>query len=63
MQEYDLDTLPPRKLYDFCLWVARKTEEYFKDPQVQKEYEIWLKEKREKEKRENEAKALENANQ
>ena len=32
----------------FLLWVARATEEYFKDPQVQKDFEVWKKEREEK---------------
>ena len=43
-----LATLPEWEMKYFCRWVYRATEEYFKDPEVQKRFEAWQKEKAEK---------------
>ncbi len=41
----DISTTPTWELNHFCLWVARATEAYFKDPDVQRRYNEWMKEK------------------
>lgn len=48
-----MDAFQGMSSYDvnrFLLWVARATEEYFKDPQVQKDFEVWKKEREKKRK-------------
>lgn len=48
-----MDTFQGMSSYDvnrFLLWVARATEEYFKDPQVQKDFEVWKREREERQK-------------
>ena len=39
-----ISTLPPYEARSFALWVARMTEEYFKNPDVQRRFEEWRKE-------------------
>ena len=48
---YDIDTLPEYEFNSFARWVIKATEEYFKDPEVQRRFKKWQKEKREKEKK------------
>lgn len=42
--EGELSTMPTYELNSFAMWVAKATEEYFKDPEVQKRFEQWQKE-------------------
>lgn len=37
--------VPAWEMKNFCRWLVKATEEYFKDPQVQARYEAWLKER------------------
>lgn len=41
----ELSTMPTYDLNRFALWVAKATEAYFQDPDVQKRFEEWKKEK------------------
>ena len=38
---YDIQTLPAFEKREFFRWVARATEEYFKNPDVQKRFKEW----------------------
>ena len=40
-----LETLPGYEMRQFCRWLAKATEEYFKREDVKERYEKWLKEK------------------
>ena len=44
----EIETLPAYELKSFLRWVARATEKYFEDPEVQRRFEIWQKERAEK---------------
>lgn len=44
----DLSTMPNYEMNRFALWVAKMAEEYFKDPEHQKELEEYIREKAEK---------------
>ena len=46
--EYDVSTLPGWELKYFLRWVARATEAYFKDPDVQRRFKEWQEEERRK---------------
>lgn len=41
----ELSTMPTYELNRFALWVAKATEAYFQDPDVQRRFEEWKKEK------------------
>lgn len=41
----ELETMPGWELKHFCRWVYKATEEYFKDPDVQRRYQEFLAEK------------------
>ena len=43
-----LNTMPNYEMNRFALWVAKMAEEYFKDPEHQKELEEYIREKAEK---------------
>ena len=48
-----MDSFQGMSSYDinrFLLWVARATEEYFKDPEVQARFEAWKLERENKQK-------------
>lgn len=47
--KYDVSTLPSWEMKSFCRKIARMTEQYFKDPEVQKRFEIWQAERKKKE--------------
>ena len=51
-----LETLPAYESMSFARWLAKATEEYFKDPDVQRRFEAWKKE-REQEKQAQECSA------
>ncbi len=38
---YDISTLPAYEKREFLRWVAKATEEYFKNPDVQKRFKEW----------------------
>lgn len=44
----EIETLPAYELKSFLRWVARATEKYFEDPEVQRRFESWQKERAEK---------------
>ena len=45
---YDISTMPGWERNYFLRWVFKATEEYFKDPDVQRRFEIFMEEKRRK---------------
>lgn len=38
-----ISTLPKYELDNFCRWLARATEKYFENPDVQKRFAEWQK--------------------
>lgn len=40
----ELESMPGWELKHFCLWVAKATEEYFKDPDVQRRFKEYQEE-------------------
>ena len=38
----DLSTMPTYEARSFARWVAKATEEYFKNPEVKARFEQWL---------------------
>lgn len=42
---YDIKTLPTYEGRSFARWLARTVEKYFEDPDVQRRFEEWQKEK------------------
>lgn len=40
-----IHTLPSYELNSFASWVAKATEAYFENPEVQKRFEKWQKER------------------
>ena len=40
-----IQTVPKREMKSFCRWVAQATEKYFENPEVQKRFEAWKKER------------------
>lgn len=48
VKKCELETMPGWELKYFLRWVARATEEYFKDPEVQRRYNEFLEEKKRK---------------
>lgn len=43
-----ITSLPAFELNYFARWLGKATEEYFKDPDVQRRFEEWKKEQRNK---------------
>lgn len=41
----DIMTLPEWEMKNFCRWLIKATEKYFEDPEVQKRFEEWKKER------------------
>lgn len=41
----DLSTMPQFEINNFALWLAKTVEAYYKDPEHQREFEEWEKEK------------------
>lgn len=41
----DIKTLPTYETNSFARWVARTVEKYFENPDVQKRFEAWKKER------------------
>lgn len=52
----ELSTLPEFESRNFARWIAKATEKYFEDPEVQKRFEKWKKEEEQKEKEQANAK-------
>jgi len=43
-----IQSLPTYEMNSFARWVAKATEQYFKNPEVQKRFEQWKREREEK---------------
>ena len=44
----ELSTMPEYEIRSFSRWLAKATEAYFKDPDVQRRFEEWKKEREQK---------------
>lgn len=47
----ELETMPIYEARSFAEWVAKATEEYFKDPDVKRRFKKWQKEQKELQKK------------
>lgn len=41
----ELSALPPYEAKIFMLWAAKATEEYFKNPDVKRRFEEWMRQR------------------
>lgn len=44
-ENFDIKTLPTWELNNFYKYIAKATEEYMKDPENKRRFEIWKKDK------------------